>query len=394
MDTSLSQSKHAHGARRSLAKAGRFLTRNLTNCANNDLYLAPIFTTFGVNKRLHGMLPVRLIKRVKRNNRLYTLTLKNISNTPFKFKPGQFINLQVEINGRRYQRCFSISSSPEQYAQNKQIDLTISSQHKGQVTPWINETLPLNSKLYISSAMGEFVVQAPEKTNVFIAAGSGISPILSMLKDLESKAKLKDSKLLFYFEDDAEEGFKSELEELARQGLNYSIIDPNTQGLFTIEHLTQLVKHPHDAHFYICGPSPMMNAVKAGLSTLSIEDESIFTEQFGPEKPAQGAIDFNDIAEQGNLVSDEPITVTLQRSAKQLSLDKNDTQSPTSLLDLIERRGVNAQSGCRIGVCHQCVCRKNSGRVLNLGTGEVSDSGAGQIQLCQSVALEDISIEL
>jgi len=345
---------------------------------------------------------------------MYTLVLKPKTgmidrNWPV-FEAGQFIELMVEKEGARTLRCFSISSSPFYYEKTGLIELSIRIQQKGRITPWIREQLKIGSLVNISEAQGDFILATgglskgalPEagsakaifpnavksKKNVdkqnsdkllFIAGGSGITPFRSMLQQLNSHENAVDIQLLYYSRDSQHILFQQEFEQIEKENENIRItfIDSENDGFICTEHLQAYCSDYYLRTVFICGPSTMIQQARKVLAELDVSKDKIIFEFFGAapieiENNAQGAVLF-------------------QTSDKTIISEKD---SVSTLLEQAEEAGVNPVSGCRIGVCHQCICKKKSGIVFNTRTQEYSDTGSEEIQLCISVAQGDVVLDL
>lgn len=301
------------------------------------------------------------------------------------FSAGQYIDLMVEKNGARVLRCFSISSSPAYYARTGLIELSIRQQHKGKMTPWIRQQLQPESFVNISAPQGDFTVlaNADADKKLFIAGGSGITPFRSMLQQQAlNPLSVKTSQnihLLYYSRNDQEIAFQQELISLQQEhpGISITFIDSSAEGFICAEHLLKYCTDVHQRTAYICGPSPMIQQARNVLAELGLSNDNVHFEYFGAapieiENNQQGVVHF-------------------ETSKKLLLTEKNNTQT---LLEHAEAQGLSPVSGCRIGVCHQCICKKKSGVVFNTRTNKYSDTGSEEIQLCISVAQGDVVLDL
>lgn len=320
---------------------------------------------------------------------MYTLVLKPQSGLIDRdwpaFKAGQFIELMVEKDGSRTLRCFSISSSPAYYEKTGLIELSIRIQQQGRITPWIRQQLSPGSLVNISAAQGDFVLpqsthsnDKPEKL-LFIAGGSGITPFRSMLQQLDQTKAALDIHLMYYSRDDQQVLFQHEFQQLEQQfdGLSITFVDSEKDGFICTEHLQAYCSDYYQRNAFICGPSPMIQQARKVLAELDVEKNNINFEFFGAA-PLES-------------VSGSEGAVLFQASDKTV-LSKQDR--PNSLLEQAEEAGITPVSGCRIGVCHQCICKKKSGVVFNTRTQEYSDTGHEEIQLCISVAQGDVVLDL
>ncbi len=335
---------------------------------------------------------------------MYSLVLKPQSglldrNWP-TFKAGQFIELMVEKDGSRTLRCFSISSSPAYYEKTGLIELSIRIQQQGRITPWIRQQLNVGTLVNISAAQGQFVLpesvsseatlnsQKAEKL-LFIAGGSGITPFRSMLQQITSQQlnnqqlnnqeSQLDIHLLYYSRDAKQVLFQQEFQLLEKEngGLSISYIDSENEGFISVDHLQKYCSDYYQRNVYICGPSPMIQQTRKVLAELEIAQDKIHFEFFG--------------AAPLEIENSEHGVILFQASEKTVVSEKDKI---STLLEQAEAQGLNPVSGCRMGVCHQCICKKKSGVVFNTRTQQYSDTGSEEIQLCISVAQGDVVLDL
>ena len=326
---------------------------------------------------------------------MYTLVLKPkrglIDSKWPTFQAGQFIELMVEKEGSRTLRCFSISSSPAYYKKTGLIELSIRIQQQGRITPWIREQLAPGGLVNISAAQGDFVLPAtvpfsqnPEKY-LFIAGGSGITPFRSMLQQqtlqqtLNKQAAELDIHLLYYSRNQQNVVFQQELEQLQKDypTITISFVDGEKEGFICSQHLQSYCPDYHQRTSYICGPSPMIQQARKVLAELDVASDKVHFEFFG--------------AAPIEMKNNEHGVVYFQASEKTVVSEKDKT---STLLEQAEAQGLTPVSGCRIGVCHQCICKKKSGIVFNTRTQKYSDTGSEEIQLCISVAQGDVVLDL
>ena len=380
--------KNSPGA---LRKFSTLLARTLTNKESFAAYFEPFVQLFNPEWR-YNQLSARVISKRNENHKIYTLTLK--PNRRWQtFKAGQFVTLSVEINGRLLTRTFSISSAPREFQRHGLIQLSICEQQQGAVTPWLKSELKTGDTVYLSQAMGEFCLDIQDR-KIFIAGGSGITPIRSMLKESKDQPWLKDAHLLFYQDTPEEAIFCEDLAELKQAGLNVHLFYSKLDGFISLAHLRQALKlseTPDTTFFqrseaYICGPGPMIANTRALLLNAGLEERFIHFEYFGSTPLAASTKALQDKN------AEAFIQVDYLSSGKQATF--SGTSLNKSLLELAEEQGLKPVSGCRMGICHQCICKKQSGRVLNTKTQEISDTGPQDIQLCLSVPLGPVALEL
>jgi len=309
--------------------------------------------------------PRALVTRVHRQtDRSVTLTVK--PNTAFKgFKAGQFVRVGVEINGVRKIRTFSPASRPDR----DQLELTITLRDSGLVSNHLRANAKPGMLLHLSEASGDFTLPAecPEHV-VLISGGSGITPVLSMLRTLLHNGHSGPIDFIHYARTGADHLYRYEVEMLARKHPNLSVHylatregDPHLgAGQFT--HVSA------SAHVAVCGPPELLAAAKELWPHAVAETFTAPTLQ----------------------VSGAQATGTLRFLSSGLTAEI----ASGSLLEQAEAAGLTPEYGCRMGICQTCTCRKQAGAVKNLLTGEISDEEDEDIQLCVSVPAGDVALEL
>jgi ferredoxin-NADP reductase len=291
------------------------------------------------------------------------------------FRAGQYVTLDVEIDGVRTRRCYSISSAPG----DRSFTITVKRVAGGVVSSWLHDVAKVGDVVTIGPAQGEFTLPDPLPAKLlFVSGGSGITPIFSLLVDLAARNRLDDVVLVHYARTPQDVIFRERLAALAERhpGLRLEIRHTRGGGArFDEASLRRIAADFADREAFVCGPPALMNAVEHlweghGLSA------RLRRERFVPPTPAAS----DDVS---------AARVMLARSGREFRTDGTGT-----LLEQSERAGANPAYGCRMGICHTCKCRKRSGAVQNLLTGEISSEPDEDIQLCISVARSDIELDL
>ncbi|UZE96346.1 ferredoxin reductase [Alkalimarinus alittae] len=369
-----------------------WIARNLTNNVSFKAYFEPLiqlfFPQWRADRFRSSVIDVR-----RESDDMYSLVIK--PNKQWKgFRAGQYIELTVEKEGAWVSRFFSISSSPRYFNDSGLIEISIRIQENGQITPWLPQALKAGGVVNLSQAEGEFCladsttisgVTASTPTTkpiLMIAGGSGITPFRSMLQQisLNGLAVSKPVSLMYYARSPEHFLFKEALNTYQQQvpNLTVNFIDTNELGFFSDAHLLKYCDDFAIRDIYICGPSPMIMHARKVLQNQNVNQEQIHYEFFGPEP----------VSLEG---SGQASSVLFQQSGKQVTTNKDE---PKTLLTLAEDAQLKPLSGCRIGVCHQCICQKKSGVVYNSKTKTYSDTGQEEIQLCVSVPVADVVLAL
>ena len=304
--------------------------------------------------------------------RSVTLTLE--PNAAFAAGPalraGQHVNLTVEVNGRRQTRCYS----PANAEGDRLLELTIGVHDEGLVSQHLFHNARPGMVVGLDGLSGDFTLPAVRPRSVlFVSGGSGITPVLSMLRTLtsESDRSRSDREITFihYARTPEEACYRAELAAMSGirvlYGYSRSPEAGDLTGYFGPEHLADM---PAPDAVFACGPPPLVEAVRAQFPDAKFE--SFVPPVFAlPTEVSGGTVAF---ADSGVDVTDDG----------------------RSLLEQAEAAGLSPESGCRMGICHTCTRRKTSGAVKNLITGAVSTADEEDVQICVSVPVGDVELSL
>lgn len=288
-------------------------------------------------------------------------------------KAGQYVNLTVDIDGRRHTRCYS----PANAEGSAGLELTIGQHDKGLVSNYLYEHARRGMVVGLDGVGGDFVLPAQRPRRILcVSGGSGITPVMAMLRTLvgEGHPQTQGGEVAFvhYARLPEEACYREELaahNELpgVRVLHGYTRSDGgDLVGRFGTEHLAAAMPAP-DAVF-VCGPTALVEAVREHCD--NVHSESFVPPVFeAPANPSGGRITF---ADSGIDVVDDG----------------------RSLLEQAESAGLTPQNGCRMGICHTCTRRKTAGTVRNLVTGAVSTCPDEDVQICVSVPVGDVDLSL
>lgn len=302
------------------------------------------------------------------------------------FSAGQHIHITASINGVNHTRTFTISSSPQQWRENNTISITVKRVPNGRATGWMHEQLKQGDIIAISEASGDFVLDVNNNDNIgYIAAGSGITPIMSQLRWLTYHNMPAAATLLYFANTDKDFIFGSQLKAMdqtnERLTAHFVASYETEQSKYKLpqapicsDHITALMES-QPKRIYICGPHPFREIAKSLLKEAGFNMSHVYEEAFGlpPVKVEEG----------------QPVTVSFSKSAIE-----NTTETPDTLLNMAEAAGLKPNAGCRMGICYTCKCKKTSGQVRNIVTGEVSSSDPEDIQLCVSTPVSNVEIDI
>jgi len=313
-----------------------------------------------------GQARARVVAVRRSTPRSVTLTLA--PNRAFAgFRAGQHINLSVEIDGRRRTRPYS----PANAESDTHIELTVGRHDGGLVSTYLYEQARPGMVVGLDSVAGDFTLpdEMPERL-LLVAGGSGITPLMSMLRTLRARGHRGEVAFVHYARSAHEASYRDELAQLAaampnvtvRHGFTRTTTGSQLAGRFSDGHV--LVDAPQAV--FVCGPTDLVDAVRGRFP--DARHESFVPPVFDGEASG-GDVMF---AASGVSVADDG----------------------RPLLNQAEDAGLTPESGCRMGICFSCTRRKSSGVVRNVITGAVSTPDADDIQICVSAPVGDVEIDL
>ena len=281
-------------------------------------------------------------------------------------KAGQYVNLAVEIDGRRHTRCYS----PANAEGTSHLELTIGHHDGGLVSTFLYERARRGMVVGLSGVGGDFVLPAQRPRRILlVSGGSGITPVMAMLRTLVDEGHPGEIAFVHYARNAAEACYRDELAAMTGVRVLHGYTrsaDGDLEGRFGPEHLAAAMPSP-DAVF-VCGPPALIAAVREHCE--NVHSESFVPPTLDlPAQPSGGRVSF---ADSGIEVVDDG----------------------RSLLEQAEAAGLTPESGCRMGICHTCTRRKTCGVVRNLTTGAVSTAPDEDVQICVSVPVGDVGIAL
>lgn len=317
----------------------------------------------------------------RRTDRTVTFTLA--PTRQFEgFRAGQFIQVSTVIDGVRQTRCFSPAGS--QYADDA-LEFTITADERGRVSTHLRDRLAVGDVLGLTPAAGVFTLPGEPGNRpariTLISGGSGITPVLSILRTLVDEEYAGTVSLLHFCRDATDNPYRAELDLLSRrQGVSVAYVYTRVGGRhLDAEHIEDLrvtagVTADGSAGEvgFACGPASLLDAAKQLYSDAGVE---LRVEEFTPPVTAAP--------------SDEA-TGTLRFTESGTEVD-NDGRT---ILDQAESSGLFPESGCRMGICFSCTAVRKSGCTTNVVTGEIDAEPDQHIQLCISAPVGDVEIAL
>ena len=294
------------------------------------------------------------------------------------FQPGQHLNVSAQLDGVRVTRSYSLTNAS---AADGRLAITVKGIEGGKLSRHLCESAGIGEVLEIGQAFGEMTLPpSPQGNWLFLAAGSGITPLMSMARALAAQGMPVPLTLVYWARTRHELCFVDELKKYAATHSNFSIhfvltrepvAGDEATGRLNGSMIQALVADISSRQVFACGPGGFVDTARAALS----DAKSFQAEAFSPPPRA--------IEESGS------VQVTLAASGRTLTVPRGQ-----SLLTALEAEGLRPASGCRMGICNTCSCGKPSGVTRHLHTGELAHEPASALKLCISSASTDLVLDL
>ncbi|MGH9822380.1 MAG: photosystem P840 reaction-center cytochrome c-551 [Blastocatellia bacterium] len=303
-------------------------------------------------------------------------------------KPGQFLTFNWLLNGQKVTRSYSISSSPTQAGY---LEITVKKQQQGLVSAFLNDQARPGLTVEAHGPSGRFWFDEARHNRVaLIAGGSGITPMMSILRYIDDLCLDVEAALFYSVRTQEDVIFDGELKALESRLPRFRGViivtgsDPEWQGpsgYLTRELIGQHLADPQHFTFFLCGPPPFMEHVKGVLSDMGINPDRILQESFGG-KPKQ--------TKPVPSVESTEAVVNFAKSRTTCTMNPGE-----SLLEAAERSGVSIASSCRQGQCGTCATRMLDGEVtMDCEDGLDSElRGRRYILTCVGHALGDVKLD-
>ncbi len=302
----------------------------------------------------------------------------------FAYRPGQFLTLRIPAEGGAVARCYSLASAP---GVDAALKVTVKRVDGGLGSNWVCDNLRAGDLIEVLPPAGTFCPSSLDVDFLLFAGGSGITPVMSILKSCLHQGTGRV--LLFYANrDERSVIFRDELQALARaypQRLTVTHWLESVQGRPTPEQLASICGQHLDAHAFVCGPGPFMDAVERTLIGLGADATRVHVERFVSLSGDPGVL-----ADLPDTQADDAPRVEL---VAQLDGEEHRLAwSPdVALLDALLIAGIEAPFSCREGRCSACMCRVAEGEVCMHGNEVLSaaDLAEGWVLACQARPVSD-----
>jgi stearoyl-CoA 9-desaturase NADPH oxidoreductase len=343
-------------------------------------------TPHGVDRYLELVNPMWAVREVRARVEdvrreapgVATLTLRP-SGTWTGSLAGQHVQVGVVVEGARRTRCFSLSSS--QHRRDGCITITVKAHEDGYVSRYLTEQVRVGTVVHLSPGDGDFTLPQPRPGRLLmISAGSGITPVMSMLRTLRDEEHRGRVTFLHYARTSEDAIFAAELAQIAAEGDLADVHVVHTRsgggplsGRFDEKHLHRVAPDFANVPTYVCGPAGLVERVRQVYEDADAA-QRLHVEYF--KTPVVAA----DASAGG--------TVQFRRTG---TTAPNDGRT---LLEQAESAGLTPAYGCRMGICKSCTTRKSEGTVRNVVSGDESSLPDEDIQICVSAPVGGCALQL
>jgi ring-1,2-phenylacetyl-CoA epoxidase subunit PaaE len=311
----------------------------------------------------------------------------------FAFKAGQHLTLKAEIGGEEVRRNYSLCTAPDE----RDWMVTVKRIGGGLFSNWVGDNLKAGDTMEVMPPHGSFTTDfalAAARNVVGIAGGSGITPVMSLLRTLLKSEPESRFTLLYGNRDSSSIIFLEELARLKDRYLDrfqlYHFLDAEEgdvdlfNGMLNRERLDDAIEHlvgsPESvADWFICGPGPMMDAAESALIDRGIGRERIHIERFTADRPPDSLV--REMAELQTKAAGLTVSVTLDGRTRKVPFTEG------NILDSARAAGLPAPFACKAGVCATCRAKVTSGKVEMAARYGLTDEEVeeGYVLTCQSV---------
>ncbi|WAC93013.1 ferredoxin reductase [Mycobacterium sp. Aquia_213] len=302
-----------------------------------------------------------------------TVTIKPGWGFSGRYRPGQYVGIGLQIDGRWHWRSYSLTSIPRR--DNKNIKITVKATPEGFLSTHLVNGVEPGTIVRLASPKGEFALPDPPPAKIlFVTAGSGITPVMAMLRTLNARKQNADIVHIHSAPSADDVIFHDELRGLqeSQDGYRLHLQLTETDGHIRFDELTDIAADWRERSAWVCGPTALLDTAEEFWKGADVGD-LLHMERFTIAATDKGG---------------EGGTVTFAISDKTIEID-----GATSLLEAGEKVGIQMPFGCRMGICQTCVLSLESGHVRDFRSG--TEHGEGdRIQTCISTASGNCTLKI
>jgi ferredoxin-NADP reductase len=341
----------------------------LTTPLHPDDYLRlinPLWTTRELRGRVEEVIP--------ETEDAATLVIRPGWGWHYEHRPGQYVGIGVPVNGKFQWRSYSVSSPP--HRKGRTISITVRAMPEGLLSSHLVNGLEPGTIVRLATPEGDFTLPDPPPARMlFLVGGSGVTPVMSMLRTLDRRGTMPDVVMHYSSPTPDRMIFREELHALEKkhEGLTLDELHTDLDGMLDLSDLDTICPDWRERETWACGPGPMLDAITEYYEEAGLKKQ-LHLERFSLELGGGGG-------EGGKL--------TFRNSGKEIEVD-----GATTILEAGEEAGVGMPYGCRMGICHTCTLTLVSGTIRDLRNGDEFGQPNEPVQTCVTAAVGDCTLDI
>jgi ferredoxin-NADP reductase len=296
----------------------------------------------------------------------------------YDHRPGQYVGIGVQVDGKFQWRSYSVSSPP--LRRGRTISITVRAMPEGKLSAHLVNGLEPGTIVRLALPEGEFVLPDPLPPRMlFLVGGSGVTPVMAMLRTMDRRGSMPDVVMHYSSPTPERMIFRDELDALEQRhpGLTVHRLHTDVDGILDLGHetagLDTICPDWRQRETWACGPGPMLDAILQHFEVAGVEDR-LHLERFSLKLAGDGG---------------EGGTITFRTSGRSAEAD-----GATTVLEAGEAAGVGMPFGCRMGICHTCTLTLVDGTIRDLRNGDEFDQPNEQVQTCVTVPVGDCTFDI
>jgi len=297
----------------------------------------------------------------------------------FRYRAGQFLSFKIPYEGQVLTRSYSLASSPDAEREHK---VTVKRIGQGRISNWMNDRVQVGTRLMVTPPAGSFVLDESDRKLFLFAGGSGITPVISILKSALIGSN-RPTKLLYANRDASSIIFRSELDALVhRHPDRLEVVHclDAVDGFLDRDAVKRHVGSDIGSEFYLCGPGPFMAIVEEALRELHVDHGRVHVERFVSPHDPGSSVEEPAAAWVDDSVPDT-ITIVLDGETSEIPYPKGE-----KILRAVRAAGLDAPYSCEEGYCSCCMAKLTAGEV-KMDTNDCLSPGLleeGWVLTCQA----------